>query len=136
MSVTNSGTMVASDIQLDTDGDGIEDDWEWIHFGSLTAADALTDSDQDGSIDRDEFLAGTWPKDALSQLKVTAFPDAKVIRWASSKNRSYTINATTSLVSTAFTPVVTNLAATPPENPYTNLPISVESAQFYRIELE
>ncbi len=136
MSVTNSGTTVANDIQLDTDGDGIEDDWEWIHFHSLHVATATTDFDHDGALDGAEYRAGTLPKDALSQLKVTGFPDAKVIRWASSENRIYTIDSTTSLVSTAFAPLVTDLSATPPENTYTDLTTSAESTRFYRIRLE
>ena len=132
---TNSGTIVAADIQLDTDGDGIEDDWEWIHFQSLETAGATTDFDQDGQTDLAEYLAGTLPLDAGSKLAFTEIAP-NIVRWASSKNRIYTINATTSLVATAFAPLETDLSATPPENTYTDLTSSAESAKFYRIGLE
>jgi PKD repeat protein len=136
MSVTNTGSVTVGNFQLDTDGDGIEDDWEWINFQSLETAGATTDFDQDGQTDLAEYLAGTHPKDALSQLKVTDLSNTKVIRWASSENRIYSINATTSLVATAFAPLATDLSATPPENTYTDLTTSAESMKFYRIELE
>lgn len=135
MSITNSGTVVAGDIQLDTDGDGIEDDWEWIHFQSLETAGATTDFDQDGQTDLAEYLAGTLPKDAGSKLAFSGI-SPNIVRWASSENRIYTINATTSLVATAFAPLATDLSATPPENTYTDLTTSAESTKFYRIDLE
>jgi hypothetical protein len=51
-------------------------------------------------------------------------------------SRIYTINTTTSLVSTAFAPLVTEVVSTPPENTYIDLTTSAESVKFYRIELE
>ena len=46
----------------DTDEDGLPDAWEMTRFGSL-AASGSDDSDTDGSNNRNEFLAGTDPKD-------------------------------------------------------------------------
>jgi len=51
----------------DTDKDGMADEWENIHFGSLTvgsATDSSSDSDGDGYTDLEEFLNGTDPKSA------------------------------------------------------------------------
>jgi hypothetical protein len=39
--VTNNGIIVVGATSIDTDGDGIEDDWEWERFGSLTNANAV-----------------------------------------------------------------------------------------------
>ena len=40
---------------LDTDQDGIADEWENIKFGNLTTATSSTDTDKDGILDIDEF---------------------------------------------------------------------------------
>jgi hypothetical protein len=135
LSVSNSGSITVGDVQLDTDDDGIEDDWEWAVFKSLAIADDDSDFDHDGQSDLAEYLCGSDAKDADSNL---AFSDVvpNIVRWASEPNRIYTINATTSLVSTAFAPLATGLVSTPSENTYTDLTASAESTRFYRIDLE
>jgi len=45
----------------DTEGDGLPDEWELMHFGDLTTADAASDFDGDGSPDWDEYLYGSDP---------------------------------------------------------------------------
>ena len=134
MSATNFGTITVGNVQLDTDGDGIEDDWEWAVFQSLETATATSDFDNDGQSDRSEYLCGSNAKDADSNLALIPV-EGSIVRWASEPNRIYTINATTSLVEAAFMPVATNVASTPPENTYTDLTTSV-STEFYQIELE
>lgn len=44
----------------DTDGDGLDDDWEMQNFGSLNH-DGKADSDGDGRTDKEEFDEGTNP---------------------------------------------------------------------------
>jgi len=56
----------------DTDGDGIADAWEKLHFGNLTTATASTDSDGDGASDLSEYNAGTLPKDPGSRLRIVS----------------------------------------------------------------
>jgi parallel beta-helix repeat protein len=46
----------------DTDTDGMWDEWEVQQFGNVTTASATSDYDQDGLLDKDEFLYGTAPK--------------------------------------------------------------------------
>src|SRR5690606_821479 len=49
----------------DRDGDGMPDDWETANgFNPDLASDALEDADSDGLINRDEYIAGTNPRDA------------------------------------------------------------------------
>ena len=51
---------------LDTDSDGLLDDWELTHFGDLTSHDASSDSDDDGLSNSDEYSYGTDPNSADS----------------------------------------------------------------------
>jgi uncharacterized protein (DUF1800 family) len=52
---------------VDTDHDGMPDDWESAHaFSPTNAADATQDADGDGVNNRDEWLAGTDPREADS----------------------------------------------------------------------
>lgn len=45
----------------DSDMDGLPDDWERQFFGDINATDGTTDADNDGVIDKDEFLNNTDP---------------------------------------------------------------------------
>ncbi|MCP5154788.1 MAG: hypothetical protein H6983_11515 [Ectothiorhodospiraceae bacterium] len=58
----------------DTDGDGLADDWEIEHFGTL-AARATDDPDEDGSTNADEQGAGTDPTDPSSVPEPPPDPD-------------------------------------------------------------
>lgn len=55
----------------DGDGDGLADAWELENFPALATANALTDSDGDGSSDLDEYLADSDPNDSNSRLRIT-----------------------------------------------------------------
>ena len=54
---------------LDSDGDGLYDDWEIAHFGNLSK-DGSEDSDQDRLTDNEEFRAGTNPTNGESVFSV------------------------------------------------------------------
>lgn len=45
----------------DSDGDGLPDDWEIMHFGNITSNDGSGDADGDGLNNRLEFLVRTNP---------------------------------------------------------------------------
>ena len=66
-----SGFLKNSSIALiDTDGDGISDNWERLHFDNLSTATATSDFDGDGQSDLNEFIALTLPKVPDSRLEV------------------------------------------------------------------
>ncbi|MCI5144867.1 MAG: hypothetical protein D3923_04905, partial [Candidatus Electrothrix sp. AR3] len=46
----------AAALFIDTDSDGIDDNWEQLFFGNLTTADSTSDYDQDGYTDHQEYL--------------------------------------------------------------------------------
>jgi len=53
----------------DSEGDGLDDDWEVAYFGNLSR-DGSGDLDGDGSGDRDEFFASTDPTNEGSVFRV------------------------------------------------------------------
>jgi hypothetical protein len=56
---------------VDSDGDGLPDDWEQFYFNSLSQG-ATDDPDGDGQNNLAEYLAGTNPNDSADKLKITA----------------------------------------------------------------
>lgn len=58
--------------EVDSDGDGIPDWWEMLHFGDLTTADATSDNDGDGVSDLSEYLADSDPNDPDNYLKIVS----------------------------------------------------------------
>jgi hypothetical protein len=80
----------------DSDGDGIPDAWELIHAGNLTLFDGFSDSDQDGSTDLQEYLAGTDPLDPEDRFIITAFSLSSdrqrvTLTFSSRANREYLV---------------------------------------------
>jgi hypothetical protein len=65
--VTAGADISGIDFQLedyiDSDGDGIADQWEIYYFGDITTSDGTADSDGDGKPDSMEWLDRTSPKD-------------------------------------------------------------------------
>jgi Tol biopolymer transport system component len=78
----------------DTDGDGLDDDWEVAFFGDLSR-DGSGDFDQDGQSDRAEFLSGTDPTNTGSVLRVMILAstgaDAVTVLWSSVPGRTYDV---------------------------------------------
>lgn len=106
-----NGNTVSMVVQRDFDGDGMGDAWETNYFGFNTnnAADALLDFDQDGMSNRDEFLAGTNPTNALSLLKIVqTATNASVLEFVAQTNLTYAVLGRTNLTGAPWT-VVTNI---------------------------
>ncbi|MBN1268543.1 MAG: lamin tail domain-containing protein [Kiritimatiellae bacterium] len=62
---------------VDTDGDGIDDNWEILHFGNLMTASSNTYNDADTASDLEEYYADTDPNDTNSVYNTaTGFTNA------------------------------------------------------------
>lgn len=78
----------------DTDGDGMDDDWEMAYFSTLSR-NGTGDFDGDGSSDLAEFRAGTDPTNLGSILRVitvsSLFGGRKNIIWSASPGKTYRV---------------------------------------------
>lgn len=85
---------------LDTDGDGLPDDWESAHgLNPADPRDAGLDPDADGAPSRDEYVAGTHPRDPQSRLQLEIrLPALGVIQFVfdAAPYRSYSVMTRTS----------------------------------------
>ena len=59
--VSDGRVDIGTDEWLDSDGDGLPDWWEQLHFGDPLAADPLGDDDGDGRTNLDEYARGANP---------------------------------------------------------------------------
>jgi hypothetical protein len=78
----------------DTDGDGMDDDWEVAYFGNLSR-NGTGDFDGDGVSDLAEFRAGTDPTNSNSVFRVlTVAPmggGSTLVMWTGNSSRSYRV---------------------------------------------
>ncbi len=78
----------------DSDGDGIDDQWELDHFGDLDQ-DATTDFDADGTPDVTEFRLGLDPTDPSSRFLLTTSDenpgDGFTFSWPSQPGTTFTV---------------------------------------------
>jgi hypothetical protein len=76
----------------DFDGDGLPDVWEAAFgFDTNTVNNSSLDPDGDGLSNRDEYLAGTNPTNALDYLKIDRFLWPPSLEFAAVSNKSYTV---------------------------------------------
>ncbi len=81
---------------LDSDADGLPDDWENFCFGSLIN-DAAADLDGDGTSNLSEYQAGTIPTAATNLFKLLSVENqsnAVELRFQSAPGRAYVIQST------------------------------------------
>ncbi len=80
---------------LDSDQDGLPDDWERAAWGDTTACDdSAGDPDQDGQSNRAEYVAGTDPRRFDSCLRLTAIrpsPAEVTLEWKGNAAQRYRV---------------------------------------------
>ncbi len=73
--ITNLTILVTNSPIVDTDLDGIDDNWEELYFGNITTISAITDFDGDGYSDLWEYL--NWKEGVLDNSKQVFDPAVK-----------------------------------------------------------
>jgi hypothetical protein len=89
----------------DTDGDGLPDQWEEDNDTNPLVADANDDPDHDGMTNLEEFLAGTHPQSAQSQLKldyISATPGVATFQFVAIAGRTYSVLYKDSLAASSW----------------------------------
>ena len=97
----------------DTDGDGLPDEWESQYFGSATGANPNIDSDGDGMLNWQEYVAGTDPTNPASYLKIDSIAAGPAtLMFGALSNKTYTVQFTETLGSGPWTRLI-DIAARP-----------------------
>lgn len=110
---TNTTRVVRTDSiapGVDTDGDGIADAWELLHFGNLSTATSTSDANRDGVSDLQAYLAGTSPLSGSGALRITGVsktnsvgPVALSLAFTSTPARLYLIETSPTLINPTWT---------------------------------
>lgn len=84
--------------EYDTDGDGLPDWWELLHFGNHTSAVSSVDDDGDGVPNLAEFVAGTQPTNEVSVFRLISIQASAVgtsnresVLWSSRYGKRYDV---------------------------------------------
>ncbi|MFA7256199.1 MAG: hypothetical protein WC047_01305 [Kiritimatiellales bacterium] len=103
-----------------------------VTIGTCIIIDPVLDTDNDGSSNAAEMLAGSDPLDSQSAFTLHQ-TDRYVLRWETVEGRIYTIEWAPSLTE-SFQTLENNI--TWPQNCWTDTVHAVESAGFYRIRVQ
>ncbi len=130
---------------MDSDGDGIPDWWEYLHFDGATNAVADQDADGDGTTNYEEYVADTDPNDeqsffAITQIEQDNEGEVEALIFSSSTARVYRVEYLDDSLTNypAWTP------ADPPSFPgeplatkweTTNAPPATNALRFFRVEV-
>lgn len=125
----------------DIDNDGMNDSWETAHgLNPNNPADANSDADGDGASSWLEYRTGSNPTNSSDSFSFinsgTPLIKSNVVTivWCSQTNQYYTIEESTDLLN-GFTPIITNIFATPPTNIVVVTNTTYKSA-FYKVTQE
>ena len=130
--ITFSGTYTFPD----TTGNGMSDLYQQYYFGVVTnTRTRYTDTDGDGMSDYAEFIAGTDPTDALSNLRFLASAGSNnviTMEWSAIPGRIYQVQASTNLMDWTPVSLWNQAVASPMTYSWTN---DVGYSRSFRVEV-
>lgn len=110
----------------------------WLEGYGLTEADDELDSDGDGLLSWEEYVAGTIPTDPASVLELNSIffsTNGMILSWQSVEGKSYSIITNSSLIFPQTGVVVSNILGLATETSYTTT-VGTASSAFYEIGVE
>ncbi len=119
----------------DSDGDGMDDDWEMTYFGDLSH-DGTADTDGDGLTDLQEFLAGTNPTDNASVLQclgVATSQGVTSVYWSAVPGRSYRVEYNETLKAADWITLVDQVTASSATESVVDQSTGTAVRRFYRV---
>lgn len=117
----------------DTDADGLPNAWEIAHnLDPYNPGDATGDMDGDGTTNRDEYLAGTDPRDATSMLRITEFALGQVA-FPTVSGRTYRVEYADTLCTNCWSILTNELFGTGSPLQISDPTASQAPRRFYRI---
>jgi|GEM_PF-2686520 len=107
VNIAPSATTVVSLGRVDTDEDGMPDDWENLHFGGPTNANPDALAANGVNTVREAWIADLDPTDSESFFRITAISNLPpwTVYFVGSSNRQYTLHGRTNLVDGVWTTV-------------------------------
>ncbi|WFB37419.1 right-handed parallel beta-helix repeat-containing protein [Kiritimatiellota bacterium B12222] len=125
------------DAPLDSDKDGVPDDWEMYYgFNEQDATDAALDFDVDGMSNKQEYIAGTDPTDPQSYLQLTQLEHAGesfTLSFLSQVGREYSVGRKFDLQETDWVIVISGIVGSGEMIQVEDT--ADEPAQFYRLNV-
>lgn len=88
-------SFLASRVLVDTDADGMDDNWELANFGSSLSQTAAGDYDKDGTSNLVEFVLGLDPDNGASTFAVTR--TGSTLTWPSASGLSFLVQRSITL---------------------------------------
>jgi hypothetical protein len=121
----------------DLDSDLVADWWERLYFGHETNCYAWVDSDGDGQLNIDEYIAGMDPTSSNSYFRVRSLDTLTnggfVLNWDTVTGRVYSVNWNTNLLGSFH---ILESGMRHPQNTYTDDVHNVEEYGFYVIDVQ
>ncbi|MEM7393569.1 MAG: hypothetical protein AAF492_14585, partial [Verrucomicrobiota bacterium] len=122
-------------VPVDGDGDGMDDNWEILHFGSTNALPNV-DADGEGVSNLDEFIADTNPNDPTSFLAITRIvrePGGANIQWQGGTWATQILERNTDLYQPTWSSIYTSPPPTLIHGNYSDSYSITNNRVYYRI---